>query len=73
MIGRFFRRWPPSNPARELALIGGAMRHAEAEARRADAHEFMLARARQLRRETNLPPDPRLAPRQGRNPSDGPC
>lgn len=64
--------WPPfhfrsHNPARELALIGGAKRHADAEARRQFAHELMLARARQLRRETNLPPDPRLEPKGATN------
>lgn len=64
----FIRR---RNPARELALIGAAKRHAEAEARRQSEHEFMLATARRMRREKNLPPDRRLAPRNERNLNDG--
>lgn len=53
----------PANPARALGLIGGAKRHAEAEARHEALRLLVLARARQLRAEKNLPPDPRLQPR----------
>lgn len=52
-----------TNPARELALLGGAKRHAEAEARHEAQRMLVLARARQIRIEQNLPPDPRLEPK----------